>query len=65
MDTVRNMYYSLRAWVNRTDRDVTFTANRPDPVRALARNSAWSSRRSSPVSVDSAGNLPWADYPTR
>lgn len=65
MKTVRDIYYSLRARVARADRNAAFTASRPDPVRALARNSVWSSQRSLPIRVDATGNLPWADYPTR
>lgn len=62
MKTITNLYYSLRAWVARGNQDAEFTANRPDPVRALARNSKWASRGHAQVQVDPTGNLPWADY---
>lgn len=62
MKTISDIYYYLRSWVSRGNRDATFTANRPDPIRALARNSKWASHGYAQVQVDPAGNLPWADY---
>lgn len=62
MKTITNLYYSLRAWVARGNQDVAFTANRPDPARALARNSKWASQGRTQVQVDPTGNLPWAEY---
>ena len=62
MKTISDIYYSLRSWVSRGNRNAEFTTNRPDPVRALARNSKWASQGRTQVQVDPTGNLPWAEY---
>lgn len=65
MNFIREVFYTMRAYANRYDRNTAEALNRPDPIRALARNSAWSSRNAKPAPVKVVDNHPWNDYETR
>lgn len=65
MNYIREIFYSLRARAAKFDRNTANAMNRIDPVRALARNSTWSTRNNRPLPVKVVDNHPWDNYQTR